>query len=222
MKIELVESVLREGRCTPNCMLALDEESKKCGCRCHGAYHGTLADHQVIANRTAWNWYEPDDVVCLNSDEYCEVGKGEKTWDDFNRAYRNSHGRFLAVVKWPDSYEVRASYDEGYWGTRQEYPKLVYFMRLLMVAGIVRECWMPGKCGKEKPRVSGFDVSVTGVRSKNDATVIHNQILNYIYGMDYFNRLDSLNRNLEELLRIQGVSVKGLKDPADAISLEES
>lgn len=47
MRNEPVESVLREGRCMPNCLLALGDESNQCRCRCRGSYHGVLSDSMV-------------------------------------------------------------------------------------------------------------------------------------------------------------------------------
>lgn len=35
------------GGCSPHCLLAMGEESRKCRCRCEGGYHGVLRDAEV-------------------------------------------------------------------------------------------------------------------------------------------------------------------------------
>lgn len=198
-----VESILRAGSCTPNCLLALGEENDECRCRCHGFYHGALADHVVVGNLAMRNkWYEEKDVVYLDRDEYCEIGSGNTKWDDMNRAYRMSYGRFLAVVKYGTSeYTVEAVFKDFRWNM-QDTPELRRFFSVLEAAGIITS-WIMPSCDYSG---YGFDIAVLGIKEKNDAIVIHNQILNFIYSMDYSDDLGRLCRNLEDLLKARGIA----------------
>lgn len=200
MKIEPVESVLREGRCTPNCLLALGDESKQCRCRCHGAYHGALADHQVIANYTAWNWYESDDVVYLQKNEYAEIKNTSNPYEDYNEAYSSSHGQFQCVVKNLDG-KYSVIFDHYQHGVSRydlrRWDKLCHWCDLLLAAGVISSCSYP-----TNPEIgdSGyyFECRFDGIKDYDTAVVIQDTISNYVYACDWKDRLSFYIENLEK------------------------
>lgn len=209
MKIEPVETVLREGRCTPNCLLALGDESKKCSCRCHGAYHSALADHQVIANRTIWNWYEPDDVVYLRKDEYAKILEGPDPYADYNRAYRQSYGKFQCVVR-EASGKYSVVFDHYQHGVARydlkEWDRLCHWIDLLLLSNVISGCTYPTNPDHEEICGSKcyFEFRVWGIKDKNTAIVIQDTVSNYVYACDYGDRLGKYIENLEEYLSALG------------------
>lgn len=207
MNVEPVEAVLREGRCTPNCLLALGDERSHCDCRCRGAYHGALADHQVVENRTAWNWYEPQDVVYLRKNEYAEILDRVDSFTDYNRAYHQSYGRFQCVVK-ELSHRYSVVFDHYQHGVARydlkRWDKLCHFCDLLLAAGMIDGCDYPTNPDANQSDGRHFEFRAWGIKDYNTAVVIHDTMSNYVYACDYADRLSDYIQKLESYLSTLG------------------
>lgn len=218
-----VEIVLREGLCTPNCLLALESDDKnKCSCRCGGKYHGSLACSYVIPGLSN-NWWETEEAVYLDHDEYVDAyGKG---MNEFNRIYRISHGRFNAVIRdGRQTYSVRFDYESFHpSGSVQDFNNLERLMNALMISrritsySLDKSCLdrpdysdVPGEIcewnGRKFKMVRIIDIpmrpdldpsvdfAVYGIGNLDEAKVIHNALLNFCYTPYALNTENQIDR----------------------------
>lgn len=65
--------LVTEGMCTPQCLLAMGEESRGCSCRCRGKFHGSVAHTEVPLPDPCQRWWEKyqdkwdlSKVPCIN------------------------------------------------------------------------------------------------------------------------------------------------------------
>ena len=203
-----VESVLREGRCTPNCLLALDGDDKsKCSCRCGGSYHGALSDCCVIKSESS-NWWIPEEVVRLDCNEYVDLhGKGVF---EFNRVRRESYGRFGAVVKEDKSkYSVRFDFESFRAnGSHNDFDKIHRLLSALLLSRRITGYHLNGDCLTDfvdsylDPCV---DFSVGGIGNFDEAKVIHNVLLDFCYtpyGLNVDDQIERVKRYAHNALRL--------------------
>lgn len=177
-----VEIVLREGLCTPNCLLALESDDKnKCSCRCGGKYHGALADAYVVQGESN-NWWKQEEVPKLEYNEYVDIrrnGVGE-----FNRIYRESYGRFGAVLRCYDStYQVRFDFaDFTPNGGKTDFDKIKKLMSALMMSKRITTYFVSGTGLDEESDLDPcVDISIEGIKNFDEAKVIHNVFLDFCY-----------------------------------------
>lgn len=208
-----VESVLREGLCTPNCLLALEsDDNRACSCRCCGAYHGALAEAVVVrgkANRKPNNWWNQDEVVKLDHDEYVDMYE-KGTWE-YNRIYRASHGKFGAVLKNGASmYSVKfefVSFKPN--GCQADFDKIERLLNALLMSkrisgyNINSDCLGDFGSSYLDPCVDFF---VGGIRKLDEAKVIHNVFLDFCYtpyGLNLDNQIERVKRYARSKLSLE-------------------
>ena len=201
-----VESVLREGRCTPNCLLALENDDKqKCSCRCRGTYHGALADAHVVQVESN-NWWKQEEVPKLECNEYVDIrrnGVGE-----FNRIYRESYGRFGAVLRYYDStYQVRFDFaDFTPNGSKTDFDKIQKLMSALMMSKRITTYFVSGTGLDEENYLDPcVDISIEGIKNFDEAKVIHNVFLDFCYtpyGLNVDDQIERVKRYAHNALRL--------------------
>ena len=211
-----VEIVLREGLCTPNCLLALESDDKnKCSCRCGGKYHGALSE-TVVVGPESYNWWNQDEVVDLRGREYVDLERGGT--EEFNRAYRASYGKFGAVIKTGKNlYCVRFDFNHKFpSGRENDYNALHRLFDALLLARRISSYTMPGNYmdvfwplerGKRVRNYCGIDFYVGGIKSKDEAIVIHNDILMFIYTSYALNLEDQIERVRKYAVNMLGIGI---------------
>ena len=178
-----VEELLTTGKCTPKCLLALnDDKANECCCRCGGRYHGALVGCYVTPGESN-NWWLDEEVIRLDADEYVDMRNGS---EDYYRARSMSYGRFGAVLRFKDSYSVEFDHESHHpCGDPYDADKL-YDLLLALVAArrITAFCAPQGddfRHADEDTRYRLINYFVEGIRSFDEAKVIHDAILNFIY-----------------------------------------
>ncbi|KFI56566.1 hypothetical protein [Bifidobacterium callitrichos] len=186
MNVEPVESVLREGRCTPKCLLALGDESKQCHCRCRGSYHGVLSDSIVERNPSAGivdEWWTH--FCCLGPKRRMSRREIQRLYPDMTvePSIIPFDGNYHLVTNLGDSFMVAINdigdFDEYWWGGSDYYhsegegPKILdLFLRSLTEQHRASRCHRSKiiQCDGDNPY--GVHVEITGIRDLCEAIVI--------------------------------------------------
>lgn len=157
----------------------------------------------------AWRWYDPDDVTGLTDDEYARIQDTGQPYEDYDRAYHRSHGRFQCVVRELDGtytvvYDHRGN-TPGY--HLRMWDRLCHWCDLLLAAGIVTGCEYP--TNPDHPAINGsrdyFNCRFRGIRDKDTAIVIKDTVFNHVYECDGDDRLGHHIENLERLVSAMGL-----------------
>ncbi|WP_150382370.1 hypothetical protein [Bifidobacterium rousetti] len=186
MSVEPVESILREGRCTPNCLLALGDESKHCRCRCHGAYHGALTDSTVERRYDIGivdEWWEH--FCCLGPRRRMSRREIQRLYPDVTvePSIIPFDGDYHRVIDLGDSFMVAINDTgdfDGYWCAGIDYyhsagkgPKILdLFLRSLTEQHRASRCHSSKIIQCDIGNPYGVYVEITGIRDLCEAVVI--------------------------------------------------
>lgn len=194
-----VERLLLEGKCSPNCLLALNDEGQKnCSCRCNGRYHGVLSDAYVEENKIPDLWYSEDDFVPLDRSEFVNCEKYGA--DEFHRAWQAAHGYFQAVIRYSQRdyrvlFDFRQQRSAAPDWAHEEFHKLC---DLLLAARRVRLIGL-----NTNPDDYSFYVEATGFRSLEEATVFYDAVYNLKYFTMIPGQWERFSENLRNLANLE-------------------
>lgn len=112
--------LLEQRQCSPQCLLALNDEAGGCSCRCGGKYHGSLLNADLAAPAKPW-WEQVNPWVrgALNQSKLIAQSTSQANrWA--NEAFRKGEDAFfiakIAKSQWRVEHDGYAMGNKNYWG----------------------------------------------------------------------------------------------------------
>jgi hypothetical protein len=172
----LAGDLMADGRCSPQCLLALGDHDERCKCRCGGTYHGVLVNVPLTPHGHIRTWYEghhgyeESHLASIHANRGNDVGAFNRFWRQCKTANRPAVWVAKPGRRWAAHYDTWTIHPP--WPIGEESASLIESLVIELIRNRHAEYGAPG------PETG----SVHGLRTEREARIAAAAFEEALYG----------------------------------------